>query len=184
MASEQLNRTADIANSIEDIHPSLEASSSNPPAPLSKNAQKKAAKTARFAAQKLERRAKEKEAKKAKKRIKAQKRAAGELEEDEMHEEEEKKRMVKRAKTGVGQKPFGARICVDLGFDEMMTDKVGSEMFWVNSRFIYSILCGRKSYHCALNLGTFTVRTDAQHVHSIPFCSLHSMAGHWHDWRG
>jgi tRNA (guanine9-N1)-methyltransferase len=125
MASEQSDRTADIANSIEDIQPSLEASSSNALAPLSKNAQKKAAKTARFAAQKLERRAKEKEAKKAKKRIKAQKRAAGELEEDEVHEEEEKMRMMKRAKTGAGQKPFGARVCVDLGFDEMMTDKVG-----------------------------------------------------------
>jgi tRNA (guanine9-N1)-methyltransferase len=133
MASEQSDRIADIANSIEDIQPSLEASSSNTPVPLSKNAQKKAAKAARFAAQKLERRAKEKEAKKANKRIKAQKRAAGELEEDEVLEEEEKKRMMKRAKTGAGQQPFGARVCIDLGFDEMMTDKVcvSSEAFWV-----------------------------------------------------
>jgi tRNA (guanine9-N1)-methyltransferase len=102
----------------------LEASSSNPPTQLSKNAQKKAAKAARYAAQKLERRAKEKEAKKEKKRIKAEKRAAGELEEDEAQVEEEKRRAMKRAKTGTGQKTFEATVCVDLGFDDMMTDKV------------------------------------------------------------
>lgn len=125
MTSEQSCGAADLSNSIDDTQPSLVASSSSSSAPLSKNAQKKAAKAARFAAQKLERRAKEKEGKKERKRIKAQKRAAGELEEDEIYEEEEKRRMMKRAKTGAGQKPFGATVCVDLGFDEMMTDKVG-----------------------------------------------------------
>jgi len=104
----------------------LEASSPNPPPQLSKKAQKKAAKAARYAAQKLERRAREKEGKKEKKRIKAEKRAAGELEEDEAHAEEERQRAMKRAKTGAGQKPFGARVCVDLGFDDMMNDKVSS----------------------------------------------------------
>lgn len=102
----------------------LESSSSNLPSQLSKKAQKKAAKAARYAAQKLERRAKEKEAKKEKKRIRAEKRAAGQLEEDEAQAEEEKRRAMKRAKTGAGQKPFGAKVCIDLGFDEMMTDKV------------------------------------------------------------
>lgn len=102
----------------------IEASLSNLPTQLSKNAQKKAAKAARYAAQKLERRAKEKEAKKEKKRMKAEKRAAGELEEDEAQAEEEKRRAMKRARTGAGQKPFGAIVCVDLGFDDMMNDKV------------------------------------------------------------
>lgn len=92
-------------------------------APLSKKAQKKAVKAAHRADQKLERRHKEKEAKKAKKRIRAEKRAAGELEEDEVREEEEKRRTMKRAKTGAGQKPFAGRVCIDLGFDDMMTDK-------------------------------------------------------------
>src|SRR5882762_9107224 len=121
MTTDKYEGTVQPAESIEDVQPSPEASS----APLSKNAQKKAAKIAYYAAHKLERRAKEKEAKKEKKRIKAQKRAAGELEEEEAHEEEEKRRMVKRARTGAGQKPFGARVCLDLGFDEMMTGKVG-----------------------------------------------------------
>lgn len=94
--------------------------------PSSKKAQKRAARQARFTEQKLERRAKEKQAKKERKRIKAQKRDAGELEDHEAEAEEEKRRMMKRAKTGDGQKPFGATICVDLGFDDMMTDKVGN----------------------------------------------------------
>lgn len=112
-------------DSPEQNQPETEQSPSNSPAPLSKKAQKKAARQARFAEQKSERRAKEKQAKKEKKRIRAQKRDAGELEDDEAEAEEEKRRMMKRAKTGDGQKPFGATICVDLGFDDMMTDKVG-----------------------------------------------------------
>ena len=111
-------KDANVAESSQD---GAETSSST--APLSKKARKKAAKAARFAALKLERRAKEKEAKKVKKRIRAEKRAAGELEEDELQEEEEKRRAMKRAKTGAGQKPFAGRVCIDLGFDDMMTDK-------------------------------------------------------------
>jgi tRNA (guanine9-N1)-methyltransferase len=83
---------------------------------MSKNAIKKAAKAARIAALKLERRAREKEAKKEKKRIRAEKRAAG----DEDDEEEIKRRM-KRPKL-----QFGGIVVVDLGFDSMMNDKVGS----------------------------------------------------------
>ena len=86
--------------------------------PLSKNAIKKAAKAARLAALKLERRAREKEAKKEKKRIRAEKRAAGELDDDE---QEEIKRRMKRPKL-----QFGGTVVVDLGFDSMMNDKVGS----------------------------------------------------------
>ena len=86
--------------------------------PLSKNASKKAVKAARLAALKLERRAREKEAKKEKKRIRAEKRAAGELVDDG---EEEIKRRMKRPKL-----QFGGTVVVDLGFDSMMNDKVSS----------------------------------------------------------
>ena len=85
--------------------------------PMSKNAIKKAAKAERLAALKLERRAREKEAKKEKKRIRAEKRAAGELDDDE----EEIKRRMKRPKL-----QFGGTVVVDLGFDSMMNDKVRS----------------------------------------------------------
>lgn len=123
MASADLEIATDLVGKEEETQAEPEASSSSTSLSLSKNAQKKAAKATRFAAQKLERRAKEKEAKKAKKRIRAQKRAAGELEEDELQEDEEKKRAMKRAKTGAGQKHFAARVCIDLGFDDMMSDK-------------------------------------------------------------
>lgn len=117
----------DVIAPTGNIEP--EASNVDVLAQLSKTAQKKAAKAARYAAQKLERRAKEREAKKEKKRVKAEKRAAGELEEEETQAEEEKRRAMKRAKTGAGQKPFGARVCVDLGFDEMMNDKVSCVVY-------------------------------------------------------
>lgn len=93
-------------------------------APMSKNAIKKAAKAARLAALKLERRAREKEAKKEKKRIRAEKRAAGELDDDE----EEIKRRMKRPKL-----QFGGTVVVDLGFDSMMNNKVSSIL---SNRFI------------------------------------------------
>ena len=85
---------------------------------MSKNAIKKAAKAARLAALKLERKAREKETKKEKKRIRVEKRAAGELDDDE---EEEIKRRMKRPKL-----QYGGTVVVDLGFDSMMNDKVGS----------------------------------------------------------
>ncbi|KAJ7246576.1 guanine-1-methyltransferase-domain-containing protein [Mycena haematopus] len=67
----------------------------------------------RIAATKLERRAKEKAAKKEKKRIKAEKRAAGELDSDD--EPKPKKRRIRP--------PFGGKVVVDLGFDAKMTEK-------------------------------------------------------------
>lgn len=167
MASEQPQSTVEVAESTGNNRQLSEAFSSNSPTPLSKNAQKKAVKAARFAAQKLERRAKEKEAKKQKKKIRAQKRAAGELEEDEIHEEEEKRRMMKRAKSGAGQKPFEARVCVDLGFDDMMTDKVGRYTLHLVADLCVVIFCRRKLYRCAPSLGMFIAQTDARLVHFL-----------------
>jgi tRNA (guanine9-N1)-methyltransferase len=83
--------------------------------PPSKSAQKKAARAARYAQVKLQRRANEKEAKKLKKRIRAEKRAAGELDQDgaEIHRQRKKPRVI-----------FGGKVVVDLGFDDLMSDKV------------------------------------------------------------
>jgi len=83
--------------------------------PLSKKSQKKAAKAARYAEQKVERRAREKERKKLK-------RAAAQ---PQPHDEDEGVPKSKRAKLGRGsQTKFGARLVVDLGFDDKMTEKV------------------------------------------------------------
>lgn len=78
--------------------------------PLSKKAQKRAAKAARLQEQKAERRAREKEAKKRKRRERAE---AGDA--------EPRKR---RKMGGFDQTSFAAQVVIDLGFDDMMTDKV------------------------------------------------------------
>jgi tRNA (guanine9-N1)-methyltransferase len=102
------------AVSDHDAHSSsLDDGASKAP---SKSAMKKAAKAERYAASKLERRAKEKEAKKEKKRLKAEKRAAGELDDDD----EENNRRKKRARL-----QFGGKIVIDLDFDTLMNEKVG-----------------------------------------------------------
>lgn len=88
---------------------------SEPVQGLSKNAQKRAAKAAFLAEKKLERRAREKAAKKEKKR---QKREAGEG----WYEDEEPS--TKKLKREGPVQSFNARVVVDLGFDDMMTDKV------------------------------------------------------------
>jgi tRNA (guanine9-N1)-methyltransferase len=83
---------------------------------LSKKAQKRALKMARYEERKIERRAKEKAAKKEKKRKRAERLAAGEqLSEDERQ---------KRAKVNRAKEPFAARVVLDLGFDDKMSDKV------------------------------------------------------------
>ena len=83
--------------------------------PPSKKSQKKAAKAARYAEQKVERRAREKERKKLK-------RAAAQ---SQPHDEDEEVPKSKRVKLGRGsQIKFGARLVVDLGFDDKMTEKV------------------------------------------------------------
>ena len=128
--------------------------------PMSKNAIKKAAKAERLAALKLERRAREKQAKKEKKRIRTEKQAAGELDDVE---EEEIKRPMKRPKL-----QFGGTVVVDLGFDSMMNDKVGSIIIYdpvlftclVNNAFFDRKLCP-----CAPSWHTHTALTARPHSH-------------------
>jgi hypothetical protein len=113
----------DTMTSVEEAPRSLAEpgdgdDTSTDPKPMSKKAMKKAAKAERIAATKPERRAREKEARKEKKRVLAEKRAAGELNEEN---DEEARRRTKRAKID-----FAGKVVVDLGFDEMMSDKVSS----------------------------------------------------------
>jgi len=86
------------------------------PLPLSKSAQKKAARVARLIELKRLRRSREKEMKKEKKRVQAEKRAAGELDDND---EAETARRKKKARV-----EFGGRVIVDLGFDHLMSEKV------------------------------------------------------------
>ncbi|CAE6454646.1 unnamed protein product [Rhizoctonia solani] len=89
---------------------------------LSKSAQKRQAKAERFAQLKLERRAREKEQKAAKRKEREERIAAGE----DPGPSDAKKRRVSR-EGGGPVRPFNARIVIDLGFDEKMTEKeVGS----------------------------------------------------------
>ncbi|KAF9450952.1 hypothetical protein P691DRAFT_725054 [Macrolepiota fuliginosa MF-IS2] len=115
------------------------------PPPLSKSAQKKAARAARFAEQKLLRRAKEKEAKKEKKRIRAERRAAGELDDDD---EAEKAREKKKPRI-----QFGGQVIIDLGFDHLMSEKE------VKS------LCSQLAY-------TYSANRAASYPFSLLFTSL------------
>ena len=108
------------------------------PQPLSKNAQKRLARAARIAEQKKERRAYEKEKKKEKKRQLAARKAAGELDEDD----EQGPR--KKARTDAGARiPFKARIVVDLGFDDLMSENVRVIKTGLRSNTYF--LCDRKS---------------------------------------
>lgn len=67
---------------------------------------------------KLLKRAREKEARKAKNRIRAQKRDAGELDDDDDRPQKKQRTL-----------EFGARVVIDLGFDDKMTEKVGSLVY-------------------------------------------------------
>lgn len=94
-----------------------ESNTSSAPAPLSKNAQKRLLKAQAAAAIKLERRAKEREKKKEKRqRIR------------EEHDPEEAKKLLKRKKAPEpkDQTPFASEVCVDLGWDDLMSDRVSS----------------------------------------------------------
>ncbi|KAI0326714.1 hypothetical protein GY45DRAFT_1328584 [Cubamyces sp. BRFM 1775] len=114
-----------------------------PSQPLSKKAQKKLAKAAYIAERKKERRAAEKERRKEKKRLLAEKRAAGELDPEEEAELRERER--KRQKLEKGPRtPFNARVVVDLGFDEMMTE---NEVKSLTSQLAYTYSANRKAEH-------------------------------------
>lgn len=123
-----------IPSTSTNTQPPTESSESTQPQPLSKNAQKKLARAARLAEQKKERRAYEKEKKKEKKRQLAEKRAAGEL-----GDGAEEGGPRKKAKTDVGPRvPFKARIVVDLGFDDLMSENV---RFNIRSLYTLELLC-------------------------------------------
>lgn len=118
------------------------AEASAPLVPLSKKAQKKAARKEKYDALKLERRAKEKQSKKAKKAEIAQKRAAGELNSDEEAELEENRRM-KRPRLGrKASDYFDARIVIDLDFDDKMSDK---EVASLTSQLAYVYAAHRRA---------------------------------------
>lgn len=117
---------------------------------LSKKAQKRALKMARFEERKMERRAKEKASKKEKKRKRAERLAAGE----QLSEDEGQKRakLLNRAK-----EPFAARVVLDLGFDDKMSDKVcGVFAFHSMSPTVWSpqeitSLCSQLAYVYSIN---------------------------------
>lgn len=104
----------DTARSSEK---SLENTSEAGAVVLSKKAQKRALKMARLEERKMERRAKERAAKKEKKRKRAERLASGE----QLSEDDERR---KRAKVDRAKEPFAARVVLDLGFDDKMSDKV------------------------------------------------------------
>lgn len=113
----------DTAPQVPDADSGAPAATDEQPTPLSKNAQKKAAKAARFAAIKPERRAREREIRKEKKRLK---RAADAEADAELGEGEGSRKRVKVEHTATRgpRTKFAARVVVDLGFDEMMSEKV------------------------------------------------------------
>lgn len=138
-------------------------------APLSKSAQKRLAKSERFAQIKLERRAREKEEKAAKRKEREEREAAGE----DAGPPEAKKRRVTREGQGP-VRPFDARIVIDLGFDEKMTEKVSLDIrTWV---YRFELPSFRKSQACVANSRT-RMRPIGELEHRSLVCySLLSMA--------
>jgi hypothetical protein len=135
----------------------IEASSQNP-AVLSKNAQKRLLKAERRAETKSLRRAREKELKKQKKRARAEQQA-------DDGPPEKKSRTEKRT-----IKPFNARVVIDLGFDELMSAKVhiGASSYGI----LATIIPCRNAYHYAPSLVTPTRRTES-HRHLSQVLYLH-----------
>ncbi|CAE6425621.1 unnamed protein product [Rhizoctonia solani] len=120
MASTEHPTTAD-EQPVNHISSESLAESKSVPTP-SKSAQKKLAKAERFAQLKLQRRAREKEQKAAKRKEREELLAAGQ----DPGPSDAKKRRISREGQGP-VRPFNARIVIDLGFDEKMTDKeIGS----------------------------------------------------------
>lgn len=142
--------------------------SSSEQQPLSKKAQKKLAKAAYIAEKKLERRAAEKERKKEKKRALAEKRAAGELEGEEAGRDRKRQKIEQGPRT-----PFGARIVIDLGFDDKMTENVSLATPtgpWLACPECMG--CRRRSSRSRPSWRTHIVRTGRRHILSRRSCSL------------
>lgn len=120
------NNAQQSLTGTDELQP--ESQSQSEPQPLSKKAQKKLRKAEFLAERKLERRAREKEKKKEKKRERAERIAAGE---DVDTAAEDDGRAKKRAKLshGAPRNAFGARVVVDLGFDDKMSEKVRCFLF-------------------------------------------------------
>lgn len=113
---------AEVISASKEKPASVPEIVSQEPQALSKNAQKRLLKAQKKEEFKAERRTREKALKKAKKAERREKRARGELDD----EEEETARQGKRQKIshdGPHEK-FGARLVIDLGFDDSMTDRV------------------------------------------------------------
>ncbi|KAI0307203.1 guanine-1-methyltransferase-domain-containing protein [Multifurca ochricompacta] len=102
---------------------------------LSKKAQKRMLKMARLEERKIERRAKEKATRKEKKIKRAEKIAAGE-------QVSENEGAQKRAKLNRVKEPFAARVVLDLGFDDKMSDK---EIISLCSQLAYVYSINRRS---------------------------------------
>ncbi|KAG9317315.1 guanine-1-methyltransferase-domain-containing protein [Chiua virens] len=128
--------TPPLDSVISQPNSAQEAEPSNPQV-LSKKAQKRAAKAARLHELKLERRAREKEAKKKKRRERAQAIGRGDLDENTSR----KKRKIN---AGSEAEIFNARVVVDLGFDDLMSDK---EINSLTSQLAYTYSANR---HAAL----------------------------------
>ncbi|KAI6024485.1 guanine-1-methyltransferase-domain-containing protein [Pisolithus marmoratus] len=119
-----------------------EGEQTTPTQGLSKKAQKRAAKAARFHELKLERRAREKEARKRKRQERARAVANGECDVSTTR----KRRRTDAVSEG---SPFNARLVIDLGFDELMTDK---EINSLTSQLAYTYSANRRASHAFSSL--------------------------------
>ncbi len=134
--------------------------------PLSKKAQKRLAKAAYIAERKKERRAAEKERKKEKKRALAEKRAAGELDEEEAARDRKRQKKEQGPRT-----PFNARIVVDLGFDDKMTENVSGKSGWFAHRvFLWRRTAGGEVSDVAVGV---YVQREPEGCPSVLFAAVH-----------